>query len=103
MNAQGTSVCRASRDSPPPTPKPTGVPSVKPTRKPTGNPATAKPTTCLGIGSRLTSQGVVCSCITPMCWGQDTSGLCCSGGCRINSRGVSVCQIFQASGSGIAN
>lgn len=101
MNAQGTSVCTAN-DSVPPTSKPTtGVPSVRPTRKPTASPATAKPTTCLGIGTRLTSHGVACSCSTPMCWGQDTSGLCCSGGCRINSRGVSVCQIYQA--SGIAN
>lgn len=89
MNAQGTSVCKERVTSAPSTSKPTGVPS------------TAKPTTCLGIGARLTNQGVVCSCSTPMCWGQDTSGLCCSGGCRINSNGVSVCQIYRA--SGIAN
>lgn len=102
MNARGTSVCQVSVPSKPTgvpvTSKPTGVPSVRPT---SANPAMAKRTKCLGIGARLTSQGVMCSCGTPMCWGEDTSGLCCSGGCRINSKGVSVCQIYRA--SGIAN
>ena len=98
MNAQGTSVCHANMTSVPPTSKPTGKPSVPPTPKPTNKPATAKPTTCLGIGARLTNHGIICSCQTPYCWGEDTSGLCCSGGCRINSNGVSVCQVVRAVG-----
>jgi hypothetical protein len=65
------------------------TPTTKPT---TRTPTTKKPTSCLVIGERLNSHGFTCACGTNYCWAQDTTGLCCSGYCRITSRGVSVCR-----------
>lgn len=68
----------------PPTSSPTFTPTSKPTSKPTQQ--------CLNIGTRLTSYGLTCACSTLRAVCADTSGRCCSGFCRITSRGVSVCR-----------
>jgi hypothetical protein len=47
---------------------------------------------CLSDGERLESHGISCACGTLYCWDEDTTGRCCSGYCRITSRGVSVCR-----------
>ena len=52
----------------------------------------SSPTTCLPDGERLESHGLSCACATLYCWDEDTTGRCCSGYCRITSRGVSVCR-----------
>jgi hypothetical protein len=85
-----------SPTSTPTTPSPTSTPTSKPTSTPTSKP-TSTPTSspvrrCLPIGWRLSSYGIRCACNTPRCYGPDTSGQCCSGKCRITSRGVSVCR-----------
>jgi hypothetical protein len=85
--------CEASATLPayctnPRTSSPTSTPTSTPTSKPTSKPTQQ----CLNIGTRLTSYGLTCACNTPRCWGVDTSGRCCSGFCRITTRGVSVCR-----------
>ena len=95
-----TSAPTASQSELPMTSTPTASPSKAPmssaptpTNKPTTRtPTTKKPTSCLVIGERLKSHGLTCACGTNYCWGHDTTGLCCSGYCRITSRGVSVCR-----------
>jgi hypothetical protein len=77
--------CSASATLPayctnPPTSSPTSTPTSKPTQQ------------CLNIGTRLTSYGQTCACSTLRTVCADTSGRCCSGFCRITSRGVSVCR-----------
>jgi len=67
----------------PPTSSPTFTPTSTPTSKPTQQ--------CLNKGTRLTSYGLTCACSTLRTACADTSGRCCSGFCRITSRGVSVC------------
>ena len=72
----------------PTTPSPTATPTSKPTSTPTSKPIQQ----CLNVGWRLSSYGIRCACNTLRCYGADTSGRCCSGKCRITSRGVSVCR-----------
>lgn len=82
-----TSTYNESVCNPDPTSAPTPKPSFSPSSKPT-----SKPSFCIPNDTRMIWYGLSCACAYPWCWGEDTTGMCCSRYCRVTSRGVSMCK-----------
>ena len=92
LSVTNQSLTPTSPSNSPILPSTTGSLSTTPTLSSTTDGTSSMPTACLSDGERLESHGISCACGTLYCWDEDTTGRCCSGYCRITSRGVSVCR-----------